>query len=87
MSVCEHSNSSILSVSLDAFALLLSLPERNRDKREGRERERERQEERGNTARYSKHLESVLISKEHQLQLAYFLPLSAPKFHATIPTP
>lgn len=50
-------------------------------------REREKQEQKEYTGRYSKLLAFVLISKEHQLELAYFLLFSTPKFHATIPTP
>lgn len=68
-------NSSLLLVSMDTFALLLRPAERNQVKI------------RGNAARYRKLLASVLISKEHQLQLAHFLPFSFPKLHTTIPTP
>lgn len=62
-------NSSLLLVSMDTFALLLHPAERNRVKI------------RGNAARYRKLLASALISKEHQLQLAHFLPFSSPKLH------
>lgn len=77
----REENNLLITLSLTGHICLITESIRDNERQKGRGTERK------HTARYSKPLASVLISKEHELGVAYFLLFSAPKFHATIPTP